>query len=73
MRMDNGSSGALDNDDMEDNNDGPRFGWPSPIDDKDNQVGGVIGVDDDRMGCTTALTSTSTSATTASGQEGRGY
>jgi hypothetical protein len=64
---DDGGGGALDNDNGEDNNGGPRGGGPLLIDEKVGQVGGVTGVNDDRMGCTTTSASTSAYATTAPG------
>jgi hypothetical protein len=66
MGMDNGGSGALDNHNMEDNNDGSRGGGPSLINDEDGQVGALMGVNEDRIGhaTTTSTTSAPTSAST---------
>jgi hypothetical protein len=59
----NGGSGALDDDGIEDNDHWLRGGGPLSIDEKDERVGGVMGVNNNCMGHPTATNSASNSST----------
>jgi hypothetical protein len=70
--MDDGSGGALDGDDVEEDDDGPRGGVPSSINDEDGQVREAVGMDDGGMGRASASASNPPSTTTSSRQGGQG-